>query len=110
ITYGPRFRGWGWRSSVTSHRLADGSWEEWAGAKNKDTYQFTDNRPPLPRTRDGKRINTVLALPVADTNTQWRIVLNVEESPPWPPWPIMMADRIKAFVRRTPLPQPLGLA
>jgi hypothetical protein len=107
VTYGRRFRGWSWRESITSHRRADGTWEVWAGADNRNTYRFIDSRSPPTRTRDGKEIHTVLELPVENTNAVWRIVLNVDESPPWPPWPVMMAQRLKALVSK-PRHQTLG--
>jgi len=104
VTYGRRFRGWSWRDSTTSYQRADGAWEEWVGADNRKTYQFIDNRPPFPRTRDGKRINTVIALPVGNTNSAWRVVLKVDESKPWPLWPVMVADQLKSLMGKPSRP------
>jgi hypothetical protein len=109
ITYPPRLRGWSWRGGMeTSYRRAE-AWEPWKpGEHGRKYFSVVDNKPPLPRTRDGKAINTVMELPVGETNAVWRIVVQVDESPRWPVWPVMMAQKLKAFATRTPLPKPAG--
>jgi len=99
----PRFGGCAWPQFEAS-RQVDGAWKPWSPGGQRRTHEFFDSSYPRPLGRDGKRIDCVLALPVANTNDAWRFVVAVSEAPPGPR-PLMLRARAWWYsVRRIPPP------
>jgi hypothetical protein len=103
VYFPPRFGGCGWRGQEVDS-LEGGVWKTNPEPRAASMQFVSSGRA---RSTNGRPINFIMLLPVANTNEAWRFRVRVDEQPPSPPFLVKLGRELWRRMQRVSAQSPV---